>query len=265
MRLKQESEVMEMQLRQQQKLESIGTLASGVAHEINNPVNGIMNYAQLIQDQLPPGSPLTEFTGEILLETQRVATIVRNLLTFARTEKQHYSPALVGDIVEATLSLIRTIIRHDQIALEVVVPPGLPVLKCRSQQIQQVLMNLMTNARDALNEKFPGHDPDKRMSLQVRSIEKNALPHLRITIEDHGTGIEPEVRARIFDPFFTTKGRDRGTGLGLSISHGIVKEHGGELAIESESGHWTRISIDLPLDPEAPPTNYEPPGLWPTY
>lgn len=247
-RLEQERAVMEAKLRQQQKLESIGTLAGGVAHEINNPVNGIMNYAQLIQDRLPADSPLKEFTGEILHETQRVAEIVRNLLTFARDERQSHSPARIYDIVESTLSLIRTVIRHDQIGLVVDVPEDLPEVKCRSQQLQQVLMNLVTNARDALNQRYPSDDPDKVIRLTARLNEKEGRRWVRVTVEDHGTGITPEVRERMFDPFFTTKPRDRGTGLGLAISHGIVKEHRGELTVETEPGKLTRMHVDLPLD-----------------
>lgn len=244
----QERASMEARMRQQQKLESIGTLASGVAHEINNPINGILNYAQLIQDRLPGDSPLTEFTGEIMHETQRVAVIVRNLLTFARNEKQSHSPARVADIVEAVLSLVRTVIRRDQITLSVNVPADLPQLKCRSQQIQQVIMNLVTNARDALNERYPAHHPDKVLSLDARLFEKAGRRWIRLTVEDRGTGIQPEVRERIFDPFFTTKGRSQGTGLGLSISHGIVKEHHGEWTVESEPDKFTRMHVDLPVD-----------------
>jgi PAS domain S-box-containing protein len=247
-RLEQERAVIELKLRQQQKLESIGTLAGGVAHEINNPVNGIMNYAQLIQDRLPAESPLKEFTGEILHETHRVAAIVRNLLTFARDEKQSHSPARICDIVESTLSLIRTVIRHDQIGLTVDVPEDLPEMKCRSQQLQQVLMNLVTNARDALNQRYPSEDPDKVIRLSARLMEKAGRRWIRVTVEDHGTGITPEVRERMFDPFFTTKPRDRGTGLGLAISHGIVKEHLGELTVETEPGKLTRMHVDLPVD-----------------
>ena len=247
-RLEEERAAMEIQSRQQQKLESIGTLAGGVAHEINNPINGIMNYAQLIQDRLPSGSPLTEYTGEILHETERVATIVHNLLTFSRNEMQSGSPARLTDIVESTLSLIRTVIRHDQITLRVDVPADLPELKCRSQQIQQVIMNLMTNARDALNERYSGYDPDKLLAVGATLFEKQGGRWIRVTVEDHGAGITPEVRERMFDPFFTTKPRDQGTGLGLAISHGIVKEHQGELTVESELGRFTRMHVDLPVD-----------------
>jgi len=207
-----------------------------------------LNYAQLIQDRLPGDSPLTEFTAEIMHETQRVAEIVRNLLTFARDEKQTHSPARVVDIVEAVLSLVRAVIRRDQITLNVILPKDLPDLKCRSQQVQQVIMNLVTNARDALNERYPGHHPDKLLNMEARQFEKAGRRWIRITVEDHGVGIPAAIRRRIFDPFFTTKRRNEGTGLGLSISHGIVREHHGEWTVESEPGQFTRMHVDLPVD-----------------
>jgi len=247
-RLEEERWALEAKLRQQQKLEAVGTLASGVAHEINNPINGIMNYAQLLQDRLPPESPLKEYTAEILHETERVATIVQNLLTFSRDEKQHRSFARISDVVTRTLSLIRAVIRGDQITLTVAVPEDLPELNCRSQQLQQVLMNLLTNARDALNERYAGHDPDKIICVTAALTQKGGRPWVRLTVEDHGNGITPEVRERMFDPFFTTKSRDKGTGLGLAISHGIVKEHHGELIVESNPGHYTRVHLDLPFE-----------------
>jgi signal transduction histidine kinase len=237
---------LEEQLIQSQRIESIGTLAGGVAHEINNPINGIMNYAQLILDSLDRATPAAEFAREIVHETERISRIVRNLLTFARHEKQAHSPALLADIVSAVLSLIQTVMRHDQIALEVAIAEDLPKIKCRSQQIQQVIMNLLTNARDALNERYPGFDPDKKIAIGVRQIEKEGRRYIRTTVEDHGNGILPEVRERIFDPFFSTKGK--GTGLGLSISYGIVRDHGGELTVESEPGRHTRFHMDLCVD-----------------
>jgi len=240
---------LEAQLRQAQKLESIGTLAGGVAHEINNPIMGIMNYAQLIKDQVEgSGGMIEEFADEIIHETKRVATLVRNLLAFARQEKQSHSAARICDIVEGTLLLIRTVMLRDRITLEVDVPGDLPPVKCRTQQIQQVLMNLLTNARDALNAKYPDHHEDKLVKIVSRQIEKDREPWIRTTVEDHGAGIAPETRERMFDPFFTTKPRDAGTGLGLSINHGIVQDHGGELAVESEVGQYTRFHLDLPVD-----------------
>ncbi len=282
-RLKLKSELF-----QSQKLESIGTLASGVAHEINNPIMGIMNYAQLIQDGMNTESPLCKYANEIIVETERVATIVKHLLRFARQDKQFHNSARIIDIVNGTLSLVSAVMRHDQITLSADVPEDLPEIRCRNQQIQQVLMNLLTNARDALNEKYEGHDEDKIMHISAQLISdighrmadggtadvgdgiadigtmqerkqkqvNLAAPspisniryrYVRITVEDHGVGIPPEVREHMFDPFFTTKPRDKDAGLGLSISHGIVKDHGGELSVESKPGQWTRFYVDLPV------------------
>ncbi|MCE5264517.1 MAG: hypothetical protein LLG97_13410 [Deltaproteobacteria bacterium] len=120
--------------------------------------------------------------------------------------------------------------------------------KCRSQQIQQVLMNLLTNARDALNERYPGYSPEKRLRVTAEIIRKQGRTFIRTTVEDNGIGIRAEIRDRIFDPFFTTKPKETGTGLGLSISYGIVRDHGGELTAESEPGRYTRFHVDLPVD-----------------
>jgi len=243
-----ETRKLEERLIQSQKIESIGTLAGGVAHEINNPINGIMNYAELILDRAAEDSSSREYAEEILHETRRIAKIVRDLLTFARHEKHSQSPAHLADIVSSVLSLIQTVMRHDQVVLELAIPEDLPKIKCRSQQIQQVLMNLMTNARDALNERYPGYNPEKRMRVFAALIDKQDRKFIRTTVEDLGAGIPPEIREKIFDPFFTTKPKETGTGLGLSISYGIVKDHGGELSVESEPGRYTRFYVDLPVD-----------------
>ena len=259
LRADNERQELEAQLIQSQKLEAIGTLASGVAHEINNPIMGIMGYAQLIRDRWGErDGELAEYAAEIGKETERVARIVRNLLSFARQEQQAGSPASLRDIVEDSLSLLRAMMRHNQIVLEVDVPADLPVIWCRSQQIQQVIMNLLTNARDALNQRHPGVDANKVVRISAREVVNSVNPvnseqltvntrrWVRLTVEDHGAGIPEELRGRIFDPFFTTKPRHEGTGLGLSISHGIVKNHGGMLSVESEVGQWTRFHVDLP-------------------
>jgi PAS domain S-box-containing protein len=247
-RLEAQRAALDAQLRQQQKLESIGTLASGVAHEINNPINGVMNYAQLILDKAKSGSPEAGYAAEIVHETKRVAAIVRNLLQFSRQEKQSHSPAHPHEIIGQTLSLVRTVMRHDQITLHVEVPAELPKLQCRSQQIQQVVMNLLTNARDTLNEKYAGHHDDKLISISSRLLSKDGRDWIQFVVEDHGAGIPVEIRERVFDPFFTTKPRDKGTGLGLSITHGIVQEHGGRIWFETETGGGTRFYVELPVD-----------------
>ena len=239
--------VLEAQLRDAQKMEALGTLASGVAHEINNPINGIMNYAQLIADELPAESHLQKFTRGIKKETDRVSTIVRNLLAFARQDKHERALANPADMIKAVLTLIQTVIRRDQITMTVDVPEGLPPIGCRGQQIEQVLMNLLTNARDALNEKYPGHHENKIIRVSALLFEKDGEPWIRMTVEDHGTGIPQDIRNRVFDPFYTTKPVGKGTGLGLSISHGIVTEHSGELYYETEAGQHTCFHLNLPV------------------
>ncbi|MFV8750628.1 protein kinase domain-containing protein [Nannocystaceae bacterium ST9] len=238
----------EGQLRQQQRLESIGTLASGVAHEINNPVQGIMNYAELIAVSPGASELVREFAGEIEIETRRVTTIVRNLLAFSRQELSEASETIsLAEIVDGTLSLIRTVLRKDQIGLDIDVSAELPRIRCRSQQIQQVIMNLVTNARDALNAQWPGYHEDKRIRIIGAAFEHEGAAWVRLSVEDRGGGIASDVVGRIFDPFFTTKGRDKGTGLGLAVSHGIISEHGGHLVLDNRPGVGARFSMELPV------------------
>jgi PAS domain S-box-containing protein len=244
-------EQVDAQRRQQQRLESIGTLASGVAHEINNPVQGIMNYAELISHMSDISDDAREFAGEIHHESQRVATIVRSLLSFSREEhEQSMSHADVREIIEGTLSLIRTVIGKDQIQLAVHAPTEPVLLECRAQQIRQVVMNLVTNARDAVTARWPDFHEDKRIDIRVRRFLPPGEAHqawVRISVSDQGGGVPPEVVGRIFDPFFTTKGRDQGTGLGLSVSHGIIRDHDGDLRLENHAGVGATFHIELPL------------------
>ncbi|MFO7566144.1 MAG: AAA family ATPase [Enhygromyxa sp.] len=241
---------LEAQLRQQQRLESVGTLASGVAHEINNPVQGIMNYADLILARASDTELVVDFAAEILTESERIATIVRNLLEFSRQEADHTPEVFgVGRLIDMTLSLIRAVVRKDEIELRIDLPEQLHDVRCRPQQIQQILMNLVANARDALNQRHQETGARKTIDIRARNFDREGHPWVRISIEDCGAGIPEQVRGRIFDPFFTTKGRDQGTGLGLAVSHGIAVEHGGELWFETEIGAGTVFHLDLPAAP----------------
>jgi PAS domain S-box-containing protein len=239
---------LEAQMRQQQKLEAIGTLAGGVAHEINNPLYGILNYAQLILDQLDPQSESATFAREIVIETERISGIVKNLLQFSRMEKQNHSTASIYDIVENTTSLIHSIIKKDNIELDFQLDKDLPSIKCRSQQIQQVLMNLLTNSRDALNEKYPLTDDNKRIEIRCRLIYQDDRMWLELSVKDYGCGIPVKIKNRIFEPFFSTKPKDKGTGLGLSISYGIIKDHHGEFLVQSIENESTTFSVKLPVE-----------------
>lgn len=246
--LERKKSEIDAQMRQQQKLEAIGTLAGGVAHEINNPLNGIMNYAQLILDEAGESRDIAQYSQEILNETKRISEIVRSLLQFSRQEKQSHSYASVYDIINQTMSLIKTVIKRDQITLDVQLEENIPDIKCRSQQIQQVLMNLLTNARDALNEKYPEYDADKIIRIRCIHFFETGRRWVRLTVEDYGTGISASAREKIFEPFFSTKPKELGTGLGLSISHGIIKDHHGKFEIETEEGKFSRFHVILPVD-----------------
>ncbi len=256
-RLEKERISIESQLRHSQKLEAIGTLAGGVAHEINNPIQGIMGYADIIQGRVGDEKELKVFTDGIKKESQRVATIIKNLLTFARKGEHKQSYARVQDIIDVSNNLLIPVFRKHQITVETNIPEDLPKIKCRSQQIEQVIINLLTNARDALNIKYEGWHENKQILINAQSFQKDGVEWVRTTIEDHGTGIPIEIRDHIFDPFFTTKERGRsssgmatppGTGLGLSVSYGIIKDHHGELWVESVEGEYTRFHMDLRVD-----------------
>ena len=242
-----EKKHVEAQLRHQQKLESIGTLASGVAHEINNPLNIVMNYAQLIMDSTPQNSTEERNAREIIRESERIAAIVRSLLAFSRKESESKSPEDLSSIIRDTLSLIRRILESNQIRITVDIPDNLPTVVCKRQQIQQVLMNLFTNARDALNEKYPAFSENKHLSISVHIMDTPGGAMVRTSITDTGKGIPEAVREQIFDPFFTTKSRAMGTGLGLSVSLGIVRENGGTLSFDTREGEYTSFFLDLPV------------------
>jgi PAS domain S-box-containing protein len=252
-RAEREKRELEAQLRQRQKLESIGTLAAGVAHEINNPVTGIINFAQVIARRVDPESGLGELAQNIISESWRVSDIVKSLLAFSRQERVTVGSTALGRIVEDTLMLVSAMLKEDRISIEIDLPGDLPRVNCRGQQIQQVLMNVITNARDALAERFPDPDRgggDRLITVSGKSYSRNGQSWARLTVTDRGAGIAPEIADRVFDPFFTTKPAPRGTGLGLAVSYGIMREHGGDLTFESKPGQGTRFHLDLPATDE---------------
>lgn len=246
--LEYKNSTLQKQLRNQQKLESIGLLASGVAHEINNPINGILNYSQLIMDSSDINSDNIVYTKEIIFETERISNLVSNLLQFSRQGKESFSHARIEDIIQRSATLVKTILKKDQIDLKLNIPEFLPDLKCRSQEIQQVLMNLIINARDSLNDKFKKYDEDKQIILTAEKVYLGNKNWVRVTVQDYGKGIPLSVQSKIFEQFFTTKAVGKGTGLGLAISYEIVKEHSGKLSFESKEGEYTKFYLDLPLD-----------------
>ncbi len=231
-------------------LVSLGELAAGVAHEINNPIMGVINCAQILSDKCSDGSREKDVTGRIIKEGKRIANIVSRLLSYARRGEAKES-AQIHELVSEALALTDAQLHKDGILINVNVPQQLPAIFVRYQQIQQVFLNLISNARYALNQKYPGEHAGKTLDISARQISINDSPYVRIDFYDRGTGIPAGILGKVMDPFFTSKPKGKGTGLGLSISHGIISGHGGKLSVESNEGEFTRITITLPVAQEA--------------
>ncbi len=228
-------------------LASLGELSAGVAHEINNPINGVINYAELLKDESEEKGEDAEIPKRIIKEGERIAVIVSNLLSFARDRKENFSHAYLSELLSDTLSLVEKQIMKDRIELNLDVPYDLPAVKVRTQEIQQVFLNLLSNGRHALNQRFPQFHKDKVLEIKGEEVTIEGLQHVRMTFYDRGIGIPPKILDKICNPFFSTKPKGEGTGLGLSISHGIIKNHGGRLWFESVLGEYAKVIIDLPI------------------
>ncbi len=225
----------------------IGELAAGVAHEINNPISGVINYAQILWNKSIEGSREKDLASRIIKEGSRIATIVHNLLSFARPKKEEKSAVDIHEILSDSLSLTGTQLRKDGIKIKLDIPKNLPEITAYPQQIQQVFLNIISNARYALNQKYPGAHDSKILEILGETTTVNAHPYVKITFHDHGTGIPAKIKNKVMNPFFTTKPSGKGTGLGLSISHNIINDHGGRLIIESTEGEFTKVIILLPV------------------
>jgi PAS domain S-box-containing protein len=232
------------------QLASIGELAAGVAHEINNPINGIINCAQMLIDEDDATSERTEISKRIMKAGDRIAMIVRNLLSFARNNEEEPNLVHVQSILSDSLDLTEVQIRKDGIDLRVDIPPGIPRIKVRGHQIQQVFLNIISNARYALNQEFSQTHESKVIEIKGDTVDANGKQYVRLIFFDRGTGISGDILGKICDPFFSNKPLGEGTGLGLSISQAIIKDHGGNLYFDSVEGEYTRVIIDLPVAPE---------------
>lgn len=234
------------QLAQTQKLESIGALASGVAHEINNPLNGIMNYAELICIETPEDNRVHDLARRIIVESKRVASLVGNMLDFSRQKEEQARPVRIIDVIESVLPMTKSLMKKAQITLDLDIPESLPMIFCKPQQIQQVLINLITNACDSLDNKFPNFDKNKILQIRARLVGNKKKEVVCILVKDHGAGIPENLTSKIFEPFFTTKSNGKGTGLGLSICKEIISQHEGTLQVESQKSKFTQFNISLP-------------------
>ncbi len=231
---------------QSEQLAAIGELAAGVAHEINNPINGIINYAQMIMDRERDIRQIQNISGRIAKESNRIARIVASLLSYARRGGQEVTASSVDELVTESLTLIGAQMKKEAITLDVQLAEHLPRVFCIPQEIQQVFLNIISNARDALNKKHPENGLAKRLEIHADIDETAGDRWVRVSFRDNGTGIPEDIRDKIMKPFFSTKPKGKGTGLGLSISHDIIRENGGELTIESEVGRFTEVNVRLP-------------------
>jgi PAS domain S-box-containing protein len=259
---------LEAQLRQAQKMESIGRLAGGIAHDFNNVLTAIGGYAALALDQTPPTSPLHADLEEIARATERASSLTRQLLSFSR--KQIFRPQVidVNTLIRSLENMLHRLIGSN-ILLDLRLAPDLMPVRADSGQIEQLLVNLVVNARDAMPQ--GGRLEIATANQTVTSAEARPFAGLTpgryamITVTDTGVGMSDEVRQHLFEPFFTTKEPGRGTGLGLATCYGIVRQHSGYITCCSEPGQGTAFMIYLPEANEAPAATPSPlaPGQLP--
>lgn len=242
--------VAHQKLLQSDRLASLGQLSASVAHEINNPLSGVLNLSMLMQriltdDGIPPNRlpEFRKYLGQVVNETSRVGRIVSDLLAFSRRSKPQSTRADLNGIVRSTLSLLSHKLKLNNVEVELQLAEDLPPVRCDSSQMQQVVINLVMNAAEATQSRERG-----LVGISTKFKKENGKVILEI--KDNGEGIPPENLAKIFDPFFTTKGEGKGVGLGLSVVYGIVEAHGGDIEVKSQVGEGTTFIVTLPLSHE---------------
>jgi PAS domain S-box-containing protein len=241
-----EQKFLEEHLMQAQKLESIGTLAAGLAHEVGNPLTSISSLVQVLQR-----STEDEFTREklelIRHQITRISKIIRDLVDFSRPSKYEIKPTDINKSVEEALGIVKVGKKAKGVDFRLDLKENLPALPLVADQIEQVFINILLNALDAISEKGgSGETWQGEISVRTSMNEENVM----VTIEDNGKGIPERDLSKVFEPFFTTKNLGEGTGLGLWVSYGIVKSFGGDLQVESQLGEGSKFTITLPIHTE---------------
>jgi two-component system NtrC family sensor kinase len=225
------------QLFRSEKLASLGKLAAGVAHEINNPLTGVLTNASLLLEDLEDGDQRREDVQVIVSETIRCREIVKRLLDFARQTKPQKKVTNINTLINNIILLVRNQTSFRDIEIKKKLDENLPEVMADIDQIQQVFINLIINASEAMTEGG---------KLEIETKQDSSHDYIIITFKDNGPGVPDNIIAKIFDPFFTTK--EQGTGLGLSISHGIIERHGGKILLDSKQGEGTVFTIYLPIN-----------------
>jgi two-component system NtrC family sensor kinase len=246
----QELRIAEAEAARREKLASVGLLAAGIAHELNNPLTGILTFSHLVRKEMPDGSPEAEDLDLVIRETKRCAAIIRRLLDFAREKAPEKRFADLNQIIANTARIIERPAHLRDIAITMDFDRDLPPVWVDADLIEQVIMNMLVNAQHAI-EDVGSITVRSRRCPEPRSPEPGAepVPMVELSIIDDGCGIPEKDLQQIFDPFFTSKEVGKGTGLGLSVSHGIVRAHGGAIEVESTVGQGSTFRIYLPLKP----------------
>jgi two-component system NtrC family sensor kinase len=234
---------MQARVAQSERLASLGMLAAGVAHEVNNPLGGILALTGLTVEDMRDDDPNRENLEEVIRQTERCRDIVKGLLEFSRQSKSHTELVDLNKVLEDTLFVLSKQALFFNINLVQNLAPGLPRVMADGSQFQQVFMNILMNAVQAMGE---------RGTLTI--VTRRGTPDcIEVAISDTGQGIPPDQIDRIFDPFFTTKTSGKGTGLGLSIAYGIVTTHRGAISVRSEVGKGSTFTIRMPIAAEIDP------------
>jgi two-component system, NtrC family, sensor kinase len=246
----QELRIAEAETARTEKLASVGLLAAGIAHELNNPLTGVLTFTTLLRKKMPDGSADAEDLDLVIRETKRCAAIIRRLLDFAREKTPEKRFADLNQVIEDTARIIERPASFRDIEIAMDLDRNLPPVWVDADLIKQVIMNVLVNAQHAIEHEGNITVRSRRFP-QPKSPEPGMepVPMAEISIIDTGCGIPEKNLKRIFDPFFTSKEVGKGTGLGLSVSHGIVRAHGGLIEVESTVGKGSTFRIYLPLEP----------------
>lgn len=220
---------------QMEKLTSLGTMVGGVAHEINNPLMGVMNYVEYARDKTTD-TATKQVLDNALQEINRIKKIVSNMLVFVRAEGKQQESCDAREVIHRTVDLLAGELTQHGVNVKVRLEDGLPLLKCNASSLQQVLVNLMLNARDAIADQ-----PEPTITLNGRQEAGRIV----LLVCDNGTGISEQVRDKLFEPFFTTKPVGKGTGLGLPVSRQLVQEAGGTIVLQQEPGYATCFRLEF--------------------
>lgn len=242
----QELRLAEAEVARGEKLASIGQLAAGIAHELNNPLTGILTFTHLLRKKMPEGSQDAEDLDLVIRETKRCASIIRRLLDFAREKTPEKELVDLNRLIEETVRFVERSAALQQIDISMQLDADLPPLYVDADLIKQVLMNILVNAQQAIAQHGRIVVQSRRHEDRSLANSDESVPVVEIAVSDTGCGIPTANLQRIFDPFFTSKEVGKGTGLGLSVSYGIVRSHGGEIEVESTVGQGTTFRVYLP-------------------